>query len=944
MIEWIVTSSILIVIVIALRYILRGRISPRILYALWALVLVRLLVPVSFGKTGVSVLNALPEAAERGAAEVQAGEGAFTEASESVGHNGEEAVPEATAETVKPARPTQQAEKPAAPTQTAAEDPTEKPTGNPTENPSGGPGEAQSEKTEGPGAIAAVTDENDGNGERQKAVDIYRILNIVFLIGAAASAAVLLTANLRFGLKLRRSRKPIEAPNSRLPVYISAAIETPCLFGLFRPAIYITPETAENRKTLSHIIAHESAHFIHGDHIFALLRCVCLVLHWYNPLVWIAAMLSSRDSELACDEAAIKALGEDARSEYGKTLIALTNTDKRGLMTSALMLNGGSSARGLKERITMITKKPKTKWFVLAGVLLAAAIAIIITFTGANGKKNGEDGAKDAQTAESPTPEASAEPTPAPEITPAPTETPEPTPAPTPEPPSEEEQRRMIDDAGRIAQKANEVQGFAFDLSSAEIRPWGPGSVLIVLSSSDGDELWCFYDNWESDSGEWTYSYSNFNPGEEGMQKEYDCAYEGLDTVDRNKLYTRSLKETHWELYDEVNGGLKYTVLTREELEQAGVELDGTNEDYVRIAAYCGRLFVEKYVNCSEDNVFRCYEAVCTGATVYSLPFLPGLGTHLSDTVCSAGYVFRPVYPRIFSSEYGDVGVGFADSGEYSGWIGFSSNVHIRKTADGNYEFGFGFSSDGGSSPTNMYPTAYPYEYLAWTMRYWQSGDYDDSLAASWIMRELYCMDWEAFKTEFGEEGCEQLLDGIRRWCIAEAGFNQQLRDMQVIRAALNADGEFRQEMAEVMKLQYANDPEDFEICIAMLYADESAVIWDLLPHPPGDISNVRIIPCESSIFTEEEIMAAINVILEEFNSESWWGCTMVEIGYAGDEATLRYNAARSITDNNGIVLTSTFIAGVNCVDDAIGNATWSDWLWMLIRQDGIWYHVDHGY
>ncbi|MBR6006661.1 MAG: hypothetical protein IK064_03450, partial [Clostridia bacterium] len=120
---------------------------------------------------------------------------------------------------------------------------------------------------------------------------------------------------------------------------------------------------------------------------------------------------------------------------------------------------------------------------------------------------------------------------------------------------------------------------------------------------------------------------------------------------------------------------------------------------------------------------------------------------------------------------------------------------------------------------------------------------------------------------------------------------------------------------------------------------------FEQLPHPPGDISNVRIIPCESSIFTEEEIMDAINVILREFNSESWWGCTMVEIGYAGDEETQRYNYAKSIPDNNGIVLISTFTTGDRCVDGALGyNETWSDWLWILIRQDGVWYHVDHGY
>ena len=59
--QWIVSSSVLILVVIALRYVLRGKLSLRMQYALWLLVLVRLLVPVSFGASDLSVMNAVPE-------------------------------------------------------------------------------------------------------------------------------------------------------------------------------------------------------------------------------------------------------------------------------------------------------------------------------------------------------------------------------------------------------------------------------------------------------------------------------------------------------------------------------------------------------------------------------------------------------------------------------------------------------------------------------------------------------------------------------------------------------------------------------------------------------------------------------------------------------------------------------------------------------------------
>lgn len=59
MLEWAVTSSVLILAVLLLRQCLKGKVSLRLQYGLWALVLLRLLIPVSFGSTAVSILNAV---------------------------------------------------------------------------------------------------------------------------------------------------------------------------------------------------------------------------------------------------------------------------------------------------------------------------------------------------------------------------------------------------------------------------------------------------------------------------------------------------------------------------------------------------------------------------------------------------------------------------------------------------------------------------------------------------------------------------------------------------------------------------------------------------------------------------------------------------------------------------------------------------------------------
>ena len=197
-------------------------------------------------------------------------------------------------------------------------------------------------------------------------------------------AVYFIITNLRFAAMLRRSRRETEIKDAILPVYISAAIPTPCLFGFFSPAVYLTPQCENDAATMEHVLAHELTHYRHGDNIWAILRCAALALHWYNPLVWWAAILSKRDGELACDEGAIKRLGENERAPYGRTLIGMTcqRRDISSLAHTATTMTG--SAKSIKERIILIAKKPKMAVYTLVAVVIIASVAVLCTFSGAN--------------------------------------------------------------------------------------------------------------------------------------------------------------------------------------------------------------------------------------------------------------------------------------------------------------------------------------------------------------------------------------------------------------------------------------------------------------------------------------------------------------------------------------------------------------------------------
>ena len=338
MTEWIISSSVLIAVIAALRFILRGKISLRLQYALWALVLIRLLVPVSFGVSSVSVMNAVQDALPETALPMGVSADAY-----------------ATTEGVVPES--------SIPASTESADLEEN-------------------------IQDSVSDRN------VRAVDRGVVALVVWLTGLAVVGLFLLITNLRFSVRLKSDRRRTGISGYPLPVYVSGMVETPCMFGLFHPAIYVTQEAQEDEKTLRHVLEHEATHYRHGDHIWAMLRCVCLALHWYNPLVWLAASLSIRDAELACDEGTIKRIGEELRGDYGRSLVGLTckkRTARTFLITATTMTG---SKKGIKERVMLIAKKPKMALYNLAAVILVVAVAVGGTFTGAKGADGAAPGAE----------------------------------------------------------------------------------------------------------------------------------------------------------------------------------------------------------------------------------------------------------------------------------------------------------------------------------------------------------------------------------------------------------------------------------------------------------------------------------------------------------------------------------------------------------------------
>lgn len=218
--------------------------------------------------------------------------------------------------------------------------------------------------------------------------------------GMVVMAVWMVAANAVFAHRLCKNRKELELTEimegtkdtdggkeaalrsyfGRVKIYTVKGLASPCLYGMpFREAVYLTPEVAEDTDKVRHVLTHEMCHKKHCDGFWSAVRNILLIVYWMDPLVWAAAILSKRDCELACDEAALAILGDSQRTAYGETLLSII-TGKRKLSdiacTATTMTESGKS---VKERIQYIVKKPRVLGAaVVAALLLVAAVSVLV--------------------------------------------------------------------------------------------------------------------------------------------------------------------------------------------------------------------------------------------------------------------------------------------------------------------------------------------------------------------------------------------------------------------------------------------------------------------------------------------------------------------------------------------------------------------------------------
>lgn len=157
-------------------------------------------------------------------------------------------------------------------------------------------------------------------------------------------------------------------------VYETDAVSSPCVVGIIRPQIYLTPNLTAQQK--GHILLHERMHIRYLDHIWKVVSFLVISIHWFNPFLWFMYRIFQGELEKACDERVLARLGEDKKEDYSESLLALATDKKRKWPTPIAF--GEDNIKGRIKRI-LAYRKPLITVSVLVVIISIAGCCVFLT-------------------------------------------------------------------------------------------------------------------------------------------------------------------------------------------------------------------------------------------------------------------------------------------------------------------------------------------------------------------------------------------------------------------------------------------------------------------------------------------------------------------------------------------------------------------------------------
>ncbi len=215
------------------------------------------------------------------------------------------------------------------------------------------------------------------------------ILPAAWLTGTAAALVYIMVTYVLFRRRIRRGT--VQPPQRLVQIFERCRMEMgirqrvclKCVYGLGTPALFVPAtvlipmELADSLDDSRLMLAlrHELMHYKRRDHILSMLMLALQAIYWFNPFVWLAFRQMRTDMEVACDSAVTKALDGNAKSEYASLIVSMFSAGVSGHLV--LGMAQGDSKKVAEKRIRGIFAKSRSKRSaVLAAVMLAVMLAV----------------------------------------------------------------------------------------------------------------------------------------------------------------------------------------------------------------------------------------------------------------------------------------------------------------------------------------------------------------------------------------------------------------------------------------------------------------------------------------------------------------------------------------------------------------------------------------
>lgn len=205
-----------------------------------------------------------------------------------------------------------------------------------------------------------------------KKIDYVKMLSVIWVVVGTGLFGYMLVSHLRLRYKVRNGI----VYDSR--VRIIGIDCSPFVMGIINPTIYI-PATID-QKEWKHIIAHETSHIKRLDHILKPLAFAVLCLYWFNPLVWAAYLLLSKDIEYACDERTVKAMAGEEKKAYSFALLSVSRS------TPKVFAPLSFGKVNVKERIKRVMGYKKSIWALCLALTVCVTLTAVVACTPSSDK------------------------------------------------------------------------------------------------------------------------------------------------------------------------------------------------------------------------------------------------------------------------------------------------------------------------------------------------------------------------------------------------------------------------------------------------------------------------------------------------------------------------------------------------------------------------------